>query len=79
MDDFTMRQITEKSEDGKMEATRVRTTAGFASISVCVGDQKILLSNEKGNDYQEQARALAEILLATVDNPCSLPPNKEGG
>lgn len=74
MEDFLMRTLSEKSEDYDIKVSRMRTTKGFALISVEYKKQKIDFTNENGNDaYEQEAYELAKLLESITLNQCTLP------
>lgn len=73
MEDFRMRTITEKSEDGEMEIHRTRSSAGYAAITLkLAGYQGFTFTNEEGNPCAEQARELIDLLEKILANDCDL-------
>lgn len=63
-------------DDDLIHISRVRTSAGFCSIQIRVGEQKIVLSNTSddfGDKYADISARLAEALERIADNPCLLP------
>jgi len=76
MSDFLMREISEEEiVDGMLiRVSRTRTSTGFSSIHVTVGDTKLSFSDDEGKRRDEQqARSLARALDKIIDNPCKLP------
>ena len=81
-EDFLVRTVTLKSNDSNISVSRTRTSAGFASITIEVRVQsalitdaesrKITLTNEGGNEYEQQVSALAELLQKIMNEPCLL-------
>ena len=71
MKEFLMREIT--AGEGRMTVTRTRTSGGYAAIIIKAGDISITFNNDKDNNYEEQSRALAQLINEAVNNPCKLP------
>lgn len=73
MEDFLMRTISAKSEDGLIKVTRTRTSAGYASIKISFKDQDITIANDNNAGYEQQALNLAKVITKVAQNPCNLP------
>ena len=70
-----MREVKLVSEEyPDIEAIRTRTSNGFASITLKVGDKHISFSSENDNDaYEQQALEVAKVLQDVAYNSCRLP------
>ena len=78
MENFLTRSISNESEEYDIKVHRMRTTNGFASISIEHKKQKIEFTNEDDNDdYEKEALELAKLLKNIAMNPCTLPKIEE--
>lgn len=78
MNDALYRTITEETEvlneHGaviKATAWRIRSNNGHRAIGIRFGDQQIEFSI--GDDYEEHARIVRNLLDVVISNPCNLP------
>ena len=68
--DFHSKQRTWQSElDDDMVVTRIGTSAGSREIILTVGTKAVHFA---GDNYENRARELAEILMAACDSPVNL-------
>lgn len=70
MDNFLMREISEKDEEYLITVTRIRNTNGYGKITIQYGTQKIEFT---GDGYERCARRAGELLDKIADTPCLLP------
>ena len=78
MKDFLYRTVQEDAEvhdeDGDkvaVSAWRTRNSNGHRSIGVSFGDQRIEFTC--GDDYEQHAKLVRDMLDKMIDNPCKLP------
>ena len=80
MQDFIHRAVSDSIEFVDCEgskttvtATRMRTSAGYAGISLDVGGKRVLDLTSDLEDYPKAARDIADLLRRMADEPCKLP------
>lgn len=56
-----------------VKATHMRTSAGYACITLYVAGERVLELSSDLKDYPEAARAIADLLTRMADEPCKLP------
>jgi hypothetical protein len=80
MHDFILRTVSDSIEfvdhDGnktKVTATRSRTSASHAAITMDIDGKRVLELTSDLEDYPSAARNIARLLLSMADEPCALP------
>ena len=77
MKEFFMREI--HATDNDVTVSRSRTSEGFSSITIKVGEQSITLNNTdngqqgKSKNYERIAQSIASLIEEVVANPCTVP------